>query len=439
MSSSHSNSDQLYSVFWFRRDLRLNDNVGLYHALMSGRPVIPLFIFDREILDRLKDRSDKRVQFIHRKLLEMHNLLQGIGSSMWIEYGDVAEVWNKLLAEFSIAEVYANHDYEPYARKRDKQIEKTLKEQGIPFNTFKDQVIFEKNEVMTNNGKIYTVFTPYRNKWREMLHIEIPNNYPSENLLESFYKMPVKKIPSLRDFGFQKSGELNIPTAVDEEIILNYHKTRDVPGINGTSRLGVHLRFGTISIRQLVNRAEILNEVFVDELIWREFFMMSLWHFPHLVNQPFREQYKNFTWRQNKSDFERWCHGKTGFPVVDAGMRELNATGYMHNRVRMITANFLTKLLLIDWRLGEAYFAEKLLDYEQSSNVGNWQWSAGCGVDAAPYFRIFNPHTQLKKFDPDLIYVKRWIKEFGTAEYPKPMIDYQNSRQRALDLFKSIY
>jgi deoxyribodipyrimidine photo-lyase len=424
------------SIFWFRRDLRLEDNAGFYQALVSGYPVLALFIFDQNILETLSNKSDRRVQFIHQVLYEMQKEVVRAGSTLWVEYGRPMEVFEKLLADLPVAAVHTNHDYEPDARKRDEQISRQLAERNIPFYSFKDQVIFEKEEILTQSGKPYSVFTPYRNRWREQLSMGILRTFPSQEHLKNLAKLPPRPISTLSALGFLPTEQAFPPKELGEKIICGYHRTRDIPGMEGTTRLGVHLRFGTVSVRRVVQQALELNETFLNELIWREFFMMILWHFPHIVSEPFREKYRGFPWRHDKGDFNRWCEGQTGFPMVDAGMRQLNATGYMHNRVRMITANFLTKLLRIDWRLGEAYFAGKLLDYEQASNVGNWQWSAGCGVDAAPYFRIFNPDTQLQKFDPNLSYVKTWVPEYETSAYPKPIIDYQYARQRALEVFK---
>ncbi|NIW78174.1 MAG: deoxyribodipyrimidine photo-lyase, partial [Calditrichae bacterium] len=327
-----------------------------------------------------------------------------------------------LLKENSIAEVYTNYDYEPYAIKRDKEVQKLLRSKNVAFHTFKDQVIFEKSEILTHQETPYTIYTPYQKRWKENLSGEQLKSFPSEKRKDSFVKLSPQPMPGLEEIGFESvDGEFPSKT-VREEIIENYHRQRDYPGIDGTSRLGVHLRFGTVSVRRLVRRGLELNETWLDELIWREFYMMILWHFPHVVDQPFKSKYAKIPWRNNEQEFERWCQGKTGYAMVDAGMRELNQTGYMHNRVRMVTASFLTKHLLIDWRWGERYFARKLLDYELASNNGNWQWAAGCGCDAAPYFRIFNPTTQIKKFDPEHQYIKKWIPELKRNDYPAPIV-----------------
>lgn len=424
------------TVFWFRRDLRLEDNAGLYHALQSGRPVLPLFIFDREILDELENKEDRRVEFIHHALNQLQTELRQAGSSLLVRYGKPAEVWKQLLAQFDVAAVYANHDYEPYAIRRDREIGELLKEQGIPFHTFKDQVIFEKNEVLSSQGNPYTVYTPYRNRWRELLSAEALKSFPSESLLQNFWKTSALPIPELGKLGFEATGAAFPAKALREEIVRDYHRQRNFPAAEGTTRLGVHLRFGTVSVRILVRRALELNDTWLEELIWREFFMMILWHFPQVVDQPFKEKYAAIPWRNDAKEFAAWQEGRTGYPLVDAGMRELNATGFMHNRVRMVAASFLSKHLLIDWRWGERYFAKKLLDYELASNNGNWQWAAGCGCDAAPYFRIFNPVTQAEKFDPRQQYIKKWVPELHSPAYPAPMVEHQFARQRVLEVFK---
>jgi len=429
---------QEIAIFWFRRDLRLEDNCGLYQALKDPRPVLPLFIFDKTILDQLADKTDRRVSFIQQQLSRLQETLRQHNNTLLVEYGEPRQVWKKLLQEWPIRAVYSNADYEPYARQRDEQISRLLKDQQIDFQLFKDQVIFQKEEVLKKDGKPYTIFTSYKNKWRDSLadmHLEA---YPSEKYLHNFLKMPPHQSPSLPEIGFQASNSSFPSREIKREIIENYHRTRDFPVLeNGTSRLGVHLRFGTISTRQLARLARELNNTFLNELIWREFFMMILYHFPEVVEHPFKRKYQNIQWSDNEDHFQKWCAGQTGFPLIDAGMRHLNQTGYMHNRVRMICANFLSKLLLINWQWGEKYFADKLLDFELSANNGNWQWAAGCGCDAAPYFRIFNPDTQIQKFDRELRYVKKWVPEYGTPSYPEPIIDYKFARERALSVYQS--
>lgn len=425
------------SIFWFRRDLRLNDNAGLYHALRSGYPVVPVFIFDTNILDELEDKADKRVDFIHRSLQKIQLQLIGMGSTLHVLYSTPADAFNKLSNAYDVCAVYANHDYEPYASKRDSEIANQLLEKNIPFYSYKDQVIFEKDEILKDDGKPYVVYTPYSKKWKAKLNEFYLKAYPTEKYFSNFFRQPVIDIPSLKQLGFVETDIIYTTPILDEEIAKNYHETRDIPAIKGTSRLSVHLRFGTMSIRELATNSKKLNEKLLNELIWRDFYHMILWHFPEVINRSFNVEYDTIEWRNNEYEFELWKQGKTGYPIVDAGMRELNATGYMHNRVRMIVASFLTKNLLIDWRWGEAYFAKKLLDFDLASNNGGWQWAAGCGCDAAPYFRIFNPYLQTEKFDGKNIYIKKWIPEFGTDSYPNPIISHDEARNRCLSVYKS--
>lgn len=423
------------NIFWFRRDLRLDDNVGFFHALNSGEAVLPIFIFDDVILSELP-KDDPRVTFIHEQLSKMQNQLHGIGKSLAIFHGKPVEVFQKLVTENQIITIYTNHDYEPYARKRDLELYHLFKENNVEFKTSKDQVIFEKSEVTKTDGLPYVVYTPYSNKWKENFNkIELVH-YNSEDLLD---KTALHSYPflSLKEIGFETSAIKVTPYDISTDLIDNYEATRNFPAQNKTSHLGIYLRFGAVSIRKMIAKAiESKNETFFKELIWREFFMQILWHFPHTYKASFRPKYDSIKWDNNEELFQKWCDGKTGYPFVDAGMRELNTTGHMHNRVRMIVASFLCKHLLIDWRWGETYFAQKLLDYEQSSNVGNWQWAAGSGVDAAPYFRIFNPTEQIKKFDKDLKYIKKWIPELETSNYPKPIIDHKEARERCLKVYK---
>jgi deoxyribodipyrimidine photo-lyase len=424
------------SIFWFRRDLRLHDNAGLYHALKGAYPVVPVFIFDRNILDELEDKNDRRVTFIHQAIFEIQKQLIALESSLEVFYGFPLDVFQKITDKYEVKAVFTNHDYEPYARIRDSQITDFLQNRGIPFFTFKDQCIFEKQEILSNTGTPYSVFTPYSKKWLSQLIPKHLESYLTESYWGNFYKQPAQKIISLEEMGFVKADQ-NFPSkAIREEILKNYAEKRNFPAIEGTSRLGVHLRFGTISIRELGRAAQKLNQTFLNELIWRDFYMMILWNFPHVVSQAFKREYDQIQWRNNEEEFALWCEGKTGYPIVDAGMRELNATGYMHNRVRMIVASFLTKHLLIDWRWGEAYFAKKLLDFDLAANNGGWQWASGSGCDAAPYFRIFNPAEQTKKFDPQLQYIKKWVPEFADFSYPKPIVEHTFARNRALETYK---
>ena len=423
-------------IFWFRRDLRVEDNAGLYHALQSGYRVLPIFIFDKNILDRLENRHDRRVSFIHGALNALQEKMIAAGSSLKVIHDTPENAISRLLSDFDIKAVFANHDYEPYAGARDRRIDEILKESGIPFLTFKDQVIFEKEDVLKSDRAPYTVFTPYARAWKKAVNEDHLRSFPSEQLAGNLLRIKPLPLPSIGEIGFDRTDYVFKAPWIDNNIIRDYHKTRDIPSLWGTTRLGVHLRFGTVSIRELVRTGILLNEVWLNELIWREFFMSILWHFPHVTDNSFKKKYDYIVWRNNEEEFEKWCTGRTGYPIVDAGMRELNETGFMHNRVRMITASFLTKHLLIDWRWGETYFAGKLLDYELSSNNGNWQWAAGCGCDAAPFFRVFNPAEQTRKFDPDLLYITRWVPELDTSEYPQPIVEHSYARERALKTYK---
>ena len=417
------------SIFWYRRDLRLEDNTGLFEALNENENILPIFIFDDSILDELPE-DDARVNFIYESLSKINKQLNNHHASLQILKGQIDDVWEKLVTTYDIQKVYLNKDYEPYAIKRDQKIKEFLNSNGIEMKTFKDQVIFEEHEIVKADGKPYTVFTPYKRKWLE--------NFTKVNLnllvnFDNFYKKIID-FPSLNQLGL-KISSLKVKN-YSLKNVSTYSETRNFPNLDSTSYLSPHLRFGTISVRQIIIELKNKSETFLSELIWREFFMQIIFHFPHVVTKNFRPKYNGIQWVNNKDDYDNWCQGKTGYPLVDAGMRQLNETGYMHNRVRMVTAGFLCKHLLIDWRYGEAYFAKKLLDYELSSNNGNWQWAAGTGCDAAPYFRIFNPIEQLKKFDKTLTYTKKWVKDFDTLEYPKPIVDHKYARNRALEAYK---
>lgn len=424
-------------VMWFRRDLRLTDNAALYHALRTGVPVLPIFIFDRNILDQLEDKADRRVEFIHAALTEMQVQLASMGSSLEVYYGFPMDVYKQLTEVYEIETVFTNHDYEPYAKERDDAIAAFLQSEGVGFQTFKDQVIFEKSEVVKDDGKPYTVFSPYGRKWRAALKPFHVKSYPVEKYHAHFYKQSIKEIPSLQSMGFI-AVDLPFPSKqLQESIIKQYSANRDFPALeNGTSKMGVHLRFGTVSIRELAARALSLNDTYVNELIWRDFYHAILWHFPHVgKGESFKKEYDRIEWRNNEAEFTHWCNGTTGYPIVDAGMRELNTTGYMHNRVRMIVASFLTKHLLIDWRWGEAYFAQKLLDFDLAANNGGWQWASSSGCDAAPYFRVFNPALQTEKFDKDLKYIRKWVPELNEFSYPKPIVPHDVARKRVLEVY----
>lgn len=430
---------QKVSIFWFRRDLRLEDNHGLHQALKSAFPVLPIFIFDQNILDKLSNKCDPRVDFIHQALGKIQSQLRELGSGLTVLHGTPAQAWEELLSKYEVAEVYTNHDYEPYARQRDRYVFDWLRSIGIPLFTFKDQCMFEYKEVLKEDKSPYTIFTPYSRKWLQRLESSGIPHYDIKSLLHRFYKYDAQPIPDLTQLGFGPS-HCTFPSArIPIEIIEKYATQRDVPGIVGTTRLSLHLRFGTVSIRQCVQAATKHSQKWLMELVWRDFYMMILWHFPHVATEAFKPAYNAIPWRNNEQEFQAWKSGNTGIPIVDAGMRELNHTGFMHNRVRMIVASFLTKQLLIDWRWGEAYFAEKLLDFDLSANNGGWQWSAGSGCDAAPYFRVFNPILQTEKFDPEHTYIKKWVPEYqDTNIYPRPMVDLAMARERCLQAYASV-
>jgi deoxyribodipyrimidine photo-lyase len=424
-------------IFWFRRDLRFEDNVGLYHALyqakLNGLKVLPLFIFDKTILDKLEDKNDRRVDFIHRTIMHMQSELIEKGKSMWVENDQPINVFNAYLKKYKVAGVYTNHDYEPLAIERDAQIKSLLEKNNIEFVGFKDQVIFEKEEVIKDDGKPYTIYTPYANKWRTYWASHVPKIHPSIKLMDYFIDIKPLPIPSLKQLGFNKTDLTVPPIQWDANLVKKYTDQRNFPAIKGTTQLSVHLRFGTLSVRQLALATQSINSTFFNELIWRDFYHMILWHFPQVgKGKSFKAQYDFIEWRNNEKEFKAWCEGQTGYPIVDAGMRELNTTGFMHNRVRMIVASFLTKHLLIDWRWGEAYFAQKLLDFDLAANNGGWQWASGSGCDAAPYFRVFNPRLQTEKFDKELKYIRKWIPELDSLSYPKPIVVHEEARVRVL-------
>jgi len=419
------------NVFWFRRDLRLEDNCGLFQALKHDKKVLPVFVFDKDILGKLENKSDKRVDYFYQALKEIHQGLLEHKSGITVFHDTPLDAFKKLIGVFEIDTVFCNSDYEPATIKRDKEVEEFLKKNNVAFKSFKDQLIFEKDEILKKDGTPYTVYTPYSRKWKELLNETEIEKYKTGFL--NFLQYKAEKFPELSDIGFKETEVKFTAPSLKKSIIDHYGEYRDFPGMDHTTHLGVALRFGTISVRECVRFALEHNETWLNELIWREFFMQILYHFPKVVNHAFKEKYENIQWRNNENEFELWCKGKTGYPIVDAGMRQLNETGFMHNRVRMVVASFLTKHLLIDWRWGEAYFAEKLLDYELSSNNGNWQWAAGCGCDAAPYFRVFNPSEQSKKFDKDHKYVKQWLSEEEINA--EPMVEHTLARKRALEVY----
>lgn len=433
---SEKNNKPTINICWLRRDLRLDDNAALYHALKAKNPVLLVFIFDKNILDKLENKADARVDFIHQQLTKIDEELTNKGSSLLVKHDTAENAWKEIVKNFAVEEVFTNHDYEPYAKQRDEEIEALLKQDNIAFHAFKDQVIFEKDEVKKADGTPYTVFTPYYKQWQQKLNPFYLKSYPTEKYLKNLYQAASFPFPSLNDIGFEKS-DVKFPSINFAEKLKGYEKDRDFPAKNATTHLGLHLRFGTISIRKVASEALAQKaDKWVSELAWREFYMMILWHFPQTVKSAFKPAYNQIKWRNNEKEFELWCKGETGYPLVDAGMRELNETGFMHNRVRMVVASFLCKHLLIDWRWGEAYFAEKLLDYEQASNVGGWQWACGSGNDAAPYFRVFNPELQLKKFDPKMEYVFKWAPEYKKAIAPMPIVNHEFARKRVLEAYK---
>ena len=424
------------SIFWHRRDLRIDDNAGLFKALSNSREVIPVFIFDHTILSRLP-KSDRRLVFIHQEVKKLKRKYSTLGSDLLVLHGDPIDIIPQLAEANKASAVYTNRDYEPYAIGRDKAIHETFKAKGIDFIGTKDHVVFEKNEVLKADGLPYTVYTPYSRKWKEYFKDNYKSSYPSEKLTDKLIQQPEKQnLIELIEMGFESIIHEFPKNSIHQDTLISYNEKRDYPSQQGTSLIGVHLRFGTRSIRSIVNESLGKSETYLNELIWRDFYQMIIYHFPHSAENSFRKKYDLIEWEKDIESFDLWCQGKTGYPIVDAGMRELNATGFMHNRVRMIVASFLTKHLLIDWRLGAAYFAEHLLDFELASNTGGWQWAAGCGCDAAPYFRIFNPYTQQQKFDKNFNYITKWVPEFGTDQYPSPIVDHKYARERALNRYK---
>ena len=425
------------SICWLRRDLRLEDNAALYHALKDQYPVLLFFIFDKNILDKLVARDDARVTFIHQTLEKLNTKLEKFQSAIQIKYGKPEDCWSEILDQYDVKSVFINHDYEPYARERDDALAEYLASENIGFKSFKDQVIFEKNEITKADGKPYTVFTPYFRQWSQKLNEFYVKSYPVNNYLQNLFNTTGFPVPSLERMGFLPSPQ-KFPTSDFTSKLASYESKRDFPAEDATTHIGIHLRFGTISIRNAAaNAIQQQAQKWLSELAWRDFYMMILWHFPHVVNSAFKPAYDRIKWRNDEAEFTAWCNGNTGYPLVDAGMRQLNETGYMHNRVRMLVASFLTKHLLIDWKWGESYFAEKLLDYEMASNVGGWQWACGCGNDAAPYFRVFNPALQANKFDPENKYISQWVPEYKTHKYAKPIVEHAFARERVLETFKT--
>ena len=439
MMENNRISSSTTNLFWHRRDLRIEDNSGLFKALTSGQKIQAVFIFDSNILNLLSDKEDARITFIYREISRLKAEYQSLGADLLVLYGDSIEIIPQLALEMGAESVFTNRDYEPKAVLRDTRINELLTKNKIKFIGAKDHVIFEKDEITKGDGLPYTIYTPYANKWREKFKDQTQTPFPTENYFH--HLAPInsdQQLLSLEEMGFKENKKIDFPPlTIPDEILQNYHETRDYPSIKGTSKLSIHLRFGTISIRKLVQVASTKNPVYLNELIWRDFYQMIIHHFPQSVNEAFKVKYERIEWEHNEIHFNAWCEGKTGYPLVDAGMRELNNTGFMHNRVRMVVASFLCKHLLLDWKWGAAYFAEKLLDYEEASNIGGWQWAAGCGCDAAPYFRVFNPTLQQQKFDPKLEYIKKWVPEFGTKAYPEPIIEHTFARDRVINRYKT--
>ena len=425
------------SIFWHRRDLRIEDNAGLYKALKKSESVIPIFIFDVNILADLPN-DDQRVLYIYKKIEKLKTEYISLGSDLKVFFGNPHDVILDFVKKENIQCVFTNRDYEPYALNRDQSLFNSLESMGVDFSGAKDHVVFEKNEVLKADQKPYTIFTPYSKKWKEKVNEFYLSSYPTLNYTRNLIKIDtLETLIPIQDLGFDSQVKAPFP---NEEVLIDvinkYEETRDIPSVNGTSRLSLALRFGVISIRKLARMAINTNEKFLNELIWRDFYQTILYHFPNSVTKAFKPKYDKVEWINDEDLFKKWCEGKTGYPIVDAGMRELNETGFMHNRVRMITASFLVKHLLIDWRWGEAYFAEKLLDFELASNVGGWQWAASSGCDAAPYFRVFNPTLQQQKFDKEFKYIKKWVPEYGTKDYPSPIIEHTYARDRVLATYK---
>ena len=433
---SNSRAKQPISVFWFRRDLRLEDNRGLFEALNSEFPVLPIFIFDTNILEELENKADARVQFIQQQLVRLQNQFRKRQKGMRVFHDTPIRAWQQIVKEYNLKSAFTNRDYEPYAQQRDKEIYEFLQEHNIKFKGYKDQVIFEKSEILTQQNEAYSVFTPYAKNWKSSVTKSSFKHYKSEELLQNLLTTETE-IPTLQDIGFTTS-KITVPDySISASHIKDYKKQRNFPAIDGTSKLSPHLRFGTISVREVCRKTKDVSEAFLNEIIWRDFYSQVLYHHPKVVTENYREKYDAVKWRNNEKEFQAWCDGKTGFPIVDAGMRQLNQTGWMHNRLRMITASFLCKDLLIDWRWGEAYFAKHLLDYDLASNNGGWQWAAGTGTDAAPYFRIFNPTSQLKKYDPEQRFIKKWLPEYGTDDYPDEIVNHKEARERTLTAYKT--
>ncbi len=425
------------AVFWFRRDLRIDDNLGLYQALKSGFKVLPVYIFDPEIWSRYTDVDNRQLHFIRNAVYQLKQELIDLNSDLLVFEDLPPVVFQNLINEYNVKMVFANEEFDPFSIQRDRKISEFLNSNGITLNLFTDHLIHKPGVILKPDRSPYTIFTPFSKQWKLALKDQNLVPFPVTSLISNLYTP--KKVSNFKKLKTQQTILSPINREIPTEIIQTYDATRDFPAIhNGTSQLGVHLRFGTISIRKLVSIALQLNIQFLNELIWREFFMHILFHFPYVIDGAFKSKYNNIHWQNNELEFENWCLGNTGVPIVDAGMRQLIQTGFMHNRVRMIVASYLVKHLLIDWRWGEAYFAQKLIDYELSANNGNWQWVAGTGCDAAPYFRIFNPFRQQERFDPTFEFVKLWVPEYQTEEYKKRFVtDLKKAAERCINVYKT--
>ena len=463
------------SLVWFRRDLRLDDHAALYHALKVSDAVYCAFVFDRTILDPLP-RADRRVAFILESVRELDAALRAKGGVLLCLTGDPRDEIPRLASRLGVQTVWTNRDYEPAVIARDAQVAERLAAQGIGFETAKDQVIFEQDEVLTADGRPFSVFTPYQRAWRKRLTPFYLRPYPVQRYLDRLARTDGDSLPTLAALGFDTVDVSRLqPGMSGAETLLadfshridRYHEARDYPAVKGPSYLSVHLRFGTVSIRQLAGFAEHLGnagaDTWLNELIWRDFYQQILWHHPRVVDHAFKPVFDALVFENRQDWFAAWCEGRTGYPLVDAAMRQLNQSGYMHNRLRMVTASFLVKDLLIDWRWGERYFAEKLIDYDLAANNGGWQWAAGTGCDAQPYFRIFNPVSQSEKFDPKGAFIRRYVPELADLpdraihapwqaspielsaagirlgdHYPAPLVDHAIQRERALAMFNRV-
>jgi deoxyribodipyrimidine photo-lyase len=467
------------ALFWFRRDLRIADNAGLYHALKSARRVHCVFVFDTDILDALANKADRRVEFIHGCVTALREALQKAGGDLMVQHGRARDLVPQLAKSIGADAVFTNEDYEPTAVQRDQAVERVLKKSAIAFFACKDHVLFAKDEVMTQAHTPYTVFTPYKSACLKKLDAFYLSAYPTENYLSRLARPgATTTVPALEDMGFEvtnlknlgiKPGTQGALQVLDDFLqrIDDYRDKRDFPALKGVSYLSAHNRFGTVSIRHLarlaVERRSAGADTWLSELIWRDFYFQILYHFPHVCDSAFKPKYKDLAFENDKSLFAAWCEARTGYPIIDAAMRQINQTGFMHNRLRMIVASFLTKDLLIDWRWGEKYFADHLNDFDLAANNGGWQWAASTGCDAQPYFRIFNPVSQSQRFDPVGKFIRRYLPQLAQVpdkfihapwmmspleqqmahcvigkDYPACVVEHDVARHKALTLYKSV-